>query len=129
LSVEKIRFVRANALEWNTTERFDVIVTHFFLDCFRRGELEPLIEKLACLAKPQAHWLIADFREPSSGIARIRARLILWSLYSFFRLTTGITADRIVPPDPFLSQHGFRLAERCESNRGLLYSDHWQRGG
>ena len=127
LSTENIEFVHANALEWKTRQRFDTIVTHFFLDCFRRDELELLVDKLAAFAEPIATWLIADFREPKSGIRRFRAQIILWSLYAFFRLTTGITANRIVPPDSFLITHGFQLRQRCESNLGLLYSDCWQR--
>jgi ubiquinone/menaquinone biosynthesis C-methylase UbiE len=127
LSTENIEFIHANALEWKPCERFDAIVTHFFLDCFGHDELGLLVDKLAGFAEPTSAWLIADFREPKSGIRRLRAQAILWSLYTFFRLATGITAKRIVPPDSLLAAHGFQLRQRRESNLGLLYSDWWQR--
>ena len=34
--------------------QYDLIVTHFFLDCFDETELEPLIARLANAASPQA---------------------------------------------------------------------------
>mgnify|MGYP002401140320 CR=1 FL=1 len=127
LSADNITFIHADALEWNTSERFDAVVTLFFLDCFRREQLEQLIPKLASLANAEATWLISDFREPPSGFRRLRARLILWSLYTFFRITTGIAADRIVPPDSLLEASGFRLHQRHLTDWDLLYSDCWKR--
>lgn len=107
--------------------RFDLIVTHFFLDCFRPGELEQLVQKIAAASADHARWLLADFRLPPHGWQRWRARAVLALMYSFFRLATGLSARRLTPPDGFLEAAGFQLARRHTANFGLAHSDLWLR--
>jgi SAM-dependent methyltransferase len=108
-------------------EGFDLIVTHFFLDCFRREELAELVAKIATSATADARWLLADFREPESGWRRWRGRAALALIYGFFRVATGLSASRLSPPDGFLETGGFRLASRRLANFGLIHSDLWAR--
>lgn len=125
----RVRFESADALAWPTTPgQFDLVVTHFFLDCFRREELSALVNKLAIAAAPDARWLLADFREPEAGWRRWRARVVLALLYAFFRIVTGLSASRLTPPDEFLARVGFRLTARRIANQGLVHSDLWERG-
>jgi ubiquinone/menaquinone biosynthesis C-methylase UbiE len=122
-----INFVCADALVWTPPEReFDLIVTHFFLDCFRREQVEALITKLARAAAPGANWLLADFQVAPAGLARLRSRLILWMLYRFFRVMTGLSARVLTTPDVFLQKNGFTLRERQVYDWGMLYSDWWR---
>ena len=124
----KIDFIHADALMWSPSDgNFDLIVTHFFLDCFRREQLESLIAKLARSAAPRASWLLADFQSAASGFHRYRSRLILWAMYRFFRVVTRLPATALVPPDVFLERNGFKLRERAVREWGLLRSDWWQR--
>lgn len=127
VSLDAIDFITADALDWNPPKTCDAIVTHFFLDCFRPDQLEALITKLSAAATPDADWLAADFQAPSDGLRRHRARLILWSMYAFFRFATRLPARRLTAPDHFLNANGFQLQERFESEWGLLHSDWWQR--
>src|SRR5579884_25684 len=69
----------ARALEFES-HGFDLIVTHFFLDCFDSPDLERLIARLQEVACPGALWLVSEFREPVWAAPLIRA------LYLFFRL-------------------------------------------
>jgi ubiquinone/menaquinone biosynthesis C-methylase UbiE len=118
----------ADALAWTPPERaFDLIVTHFFLDCFQREQVDALIAKLARAAVPEANWLLADFQSAPAGLRRHRSRVILWMLYRFFRLTTRLPARSLTPPDVFLRQNGFELRVRQVHDWGLLHSDWWQR--
>ena len=104
---------------------FDLIVTHFFLDCFRPEELAALVAKIAESAAEDAQWLLTDFREPESGWRRWRGRAALALMYGFFRVATGLSASRLTPPDPFFETAGFRLASRRLANFGLAHSDLW----
>ena len=126
----KMNFVHADALEWSPSDSgFDLIVTHFFLDCFRREQLESLIAKLARAAAPQASWLLADFQSAGGGVQRYRSQLILWTMYRFFRVVTRLPATALIAPDTYLEQNGFTLRERAVREWGLLHSDWWQRTG
>ncbi len=126
-SLDRIEFVCADALNWIPPDRYDALVTHFFLDCFPAPELESLVAKLSAAAVPQASWLVADFQVPDAGMQQVRARLILRSMYLFFRFATALQARTLTPPDSFLKANGFQLRNRAVSEWGLLHTDWWQR--
>ncbi len=121
-------FIHADVLNWTPESGgFDLIVTHFFLDCFTADELDVLVPRLADSAAPEAHWLLADFEIAPRGLARWRSRWIVALLYRFFRITCGLKADALVSPDPKLAGAGFRLERRMTSEWGLLKSECWHR--
>jgi ubiquinone/menaquinone biosynthesis C-methylase UbiE len=129
LGAERIQFLQADLLEWTPPAReFDLMASHFVLDCFRLEQLEGVVERLASGAAPGAHWLLSDFREPPSGPAKWRARLILQAMYLFFRWAAGLPAVRLTPPDLLLARSGFVLRDRRIFEWGLLHSDLWERG-
>ena len=124
----RVQFVQADALTWQPPrDKFDLVVTNFFLDCFRREELAALVARIAESATKDARWLLADFREPESGWRRWRGRAALALMYGFFRVATGLSASRLTPPDGFLETGGFHLASRRLANFGLVHSDLWAR--
>jgi ubiquinone/menaquinone biosynthesis C-methylase UbiE len=124
----KVKFLQADALRWlPPANSFDLIVTHFFLDCFAPGQLRELVAKLAQAATPQADWLLADFRVPCAGLRRRRAQVIHALMYAFFRVFTKLPARKLTPPDELLRAHGFALVQRRASEWGLLHSDRWSR--
>jgi hypothetical protein len=128
LSDSCVQFIHADLLQWTPpVQTYDLIITNYFLDCFRPDQLAQLIPRLAASATPNAHWLLADFQIPSAGFARLRSRLILWSLYVFFRVVTRLPAQQLTPPDTLLSAAGFTLHHRVETEWRLLHSDWWQR--
>lgn len=128
-SMGRIEFIQADILEWDSAAgEFDLIVTHFFLDCFAPEDLRKVVRKLAVAATASSRWLLSDFRVPQTGLMRQRARLIHGLMYVFFRNVTGLKARKLTPPDDFLQQQGFVLEERKTSEWGLLHSDCWRRG-
>jgi len=128
LNDERIEFVHADVSEWQAPPgNFDLVVTHFFLDCFRSDQLAHVIPRISTAAAPGARWLLADFREPASGVAKWRARGILRAMYFFFQRATRLPASRLTPPDAFLQENGFVLRKRSVFEWGLLHSDLWQR--
>ena len=121
-------FIHKDVLEWQPDNgSFDLIVTHFVLDCFSGTELSSVIRTLSQAAAQDAQWLIADFEIPNTTIARIRARLIVWLLYRFFRTLTRINASQLISPDLGLTDAGFALRQRATFDWGLLKSELWHR--
>jgi len=124
----RVRFVQADALDWRPENAvFDLVATHFFLDCFPEEQLGRLIPRLAAATTPNALWLVSDFRLPESGWRRWRAGIILRLLYLLFRVTTGLRASSLTPPDELLRESGFVLLERRLENLGFAHADLWRR--
>jgi ubiquinone/menaquinone biosynthesis C-methylase UbiE len=123
-----VTFIHADVLNWEPpAAAFDLIITHFFLDCFTLDELERIVPLIASLAGPNAHWIIADFQIAPSGWQRWRSIIIVGLLYVFFRATTGLSARQLTLPDAWLRNSGFTLLRRLETEWGLLKSEWWQR--
>ena len=106
---------------------YDLIVTHFFLDCFTDAELRPLVARLAAFATPDARWLVSDFRQPARGPAAWHARAWIGGLYAFFRVATGLRVRRLPNHAAALAAAGFRLEGETLARWGLLTSQLWRR--
>jgi ubiquinone/menaquinone biosynthesis C-methylase UbiE len=100
---------------------YDLIVTHFFLDCLSEDEAKSLIEKISASVKPDARWLISEFREPTMW-----TRAIVQILYLFFRITTGLRTRSLVDHHPLLTRAGFVLVREETERFGLLASELWR---
>lgn len=128
MTADRIEFIHADVLDWpHPPASSDLIVTNFFLDCFRAEQVAQIVTRLATAATPEANWLLADFQVPGAGWKRLRSRLIIGCLYMFFRVTTRLPAQQLTPPAPLLERAGFLLQRRIETEWGLLHSDWWQR--
>jgi SAM-dependent methyltransferase len=128
LDDSRVQFQQMDALHWiPPAEKFDLIATHFFLDCFRAEQLQRLVPHLAQSASADAIWLLTDFRVPAHGWRRARAIVNLAALYAFFKLSTALPASWLTPPDPFLKVAGFELMDRRLANFGFAHADLWRR--
>jgi ubiquinone/menaquinone biosynthesis C-methylase UbiE len=128
LETTRVEFIHADVLHWSPAAgNCDLVITNFFLDCFRAEQLEQIISRLATATMPGANWLIADFQTAATGLKRIRSRMILWSMYVFFRTMTRLPARKLTEPDSYLKRAGFTLHRRTETEWGLLHSDWWKR--
>jgi len=123
-----VEFQQTDALARSTQgKKYDLIATHFFLDCFEAAQLEQLIAEIAVEADEGAMWLISDFRVPENSWRRWRAQALLTGLYTFFHYATDLPAKKLTPPDDFLTKANFKLVERCIEDWGFAHADLWQR--
>jgi ubiquinone/menaquinone biosynthesis C-methylase UbiE len=117
----------ASALVFTPERSYDLIVTHFFLDCLTQTELDRLCARLGAHLEPGAMWLVSDFRIPE-GAMRWPAQAVVRLLYLAFRVLTGLHTSALPDHAAALTSAGFaRIAER-HSLAGLLTSELWRRG-
>ena len=127
LSIHKVEFVQADLRSWQPIGRsYDVIATHFCLDCLGGEDLDRSVRNLARLAHASTLWLVSDFQIPEGGPARWRARAIHWMMYRFFWLVSGLSISVLESPDPLLARQGFVLQKRRVFDWGLLYGALWR---
>jgi ubiquinone/menaquinone biosynthesis C-methylase UbiE len=128
VNAPQVHFTHANV--WDTAlaaGTYDLIVTHFFLDCFADAALCEVVEKAAAAATTDASWLLADFRLPKSGWRRFHASLWIRAMYLFFRLTSGLQTRRLDAPSPLLRESGFECVRQQQSRFGMIKSELWRR--
>jgi ubiquinone/menaquinone biosynthesis C-methylase UbiE len=123
-----VRFLQCDIREWTPVELYDLVVTHFVLDCFDAEDVKLVVEKLARISTEDATWLLADFQIPRTALARMHAKVWLRAMYIFFRTTAGLRTKELVDPTDPLSAQGFVCRSRELSRFGMLKSEMWLRG-
>jgi ubiquinone/menaquinone biosynthesis C-methylase UbiE len=108
-------------------DTYDLLVTHFFLDCFDEQSLAAVVAKLSRPAAPNAQWLIADFCEPAGDWRHMGRRFLIAFMYFFFRLVSAIEARHLVDYRPFLETAGFHLMETALPSDKMIRSERWER--
>jgi SAM-dependent methyltransferase len=125
--VTRLHFWRGDARIIELPRKYDVIVSHFFLDCFVEGDLELLVARVSNAACPKARWLVSEFCLPGTGIRRFGAGLLIKAMYWFFGIATGLEANRLHDYSALFSLHGFRRVRHVSARGGLLVSELWER--
>jgi len=115
---------QTSALTFTPNRTYDLVVTHFFLDCLTQPEVETLCTRLVPHLKPNALWLISDFRIPT-GPMRWSARILIRALYLAFRLLTGLRTSRLPDYVSALTSAGFERTAQHLSLGGLLTTELW----
>ncbi len=127
---ERVRFHQAEALAWllgRPAGTYDLVCTHFFLDCFTTVELGPLVAAITRQTQGHARWIVSEFCYPAGGVAGWAGRVFITSLYGFFRVVTALAVDRLSDYPDALQAAGFRCTEREIAAAGLLVSESWER--
>jgi SAM-dependent methyltransferase len=127
--ISRVTFLQHDITSWAPHDRYDLIVTHFLLDCFNTRQVGSIVARLAQAAAPNVTWLLADFRIPEAGFARNHALAWLAVMYRFFRAVARIDARELVDPSPFLRAEGFTLARQSLFRLRMVKSEVWRNIG
>ena len=106
-------------------ETFDVVASHFFLDCLTTTQVETLAGQVKLLLSPGARWIISEFRVPS-GIMRLPSLALVRLLYAAFRLLAKLRIQHLPDHRHVLQQSGFACTQRRHFLCGLLTAEEWQ---
>jgi Methyltransferase domain len=119
---------QTNALTFHPelTKKYDLVVTHFFIDCLTQTQLESLITQITPHLTPQAIWLISDFRIPPTGPMNLIGRIYIRSLYLTFRILTNLRVTALPDHTPPLTQSNFTRISQHHRLGGLLTTELWQ---
>jgi cyclopropane fatty-acyl-phospholipid synthase-like methyltransferase len=105
---------------------YDLVVSHFFFDCFTTQELAALIARIAPALAPDARWLVSDFAIPSPPLWTPAAKLLVCFLYFAFGLLTGLRLRHLPDYQSALKSAQFGLREVETALGGALRSELWQ---
>ena len=118
----------ADARHWHPEgdRRYDLIATHFFLDCLTTDEVKRLAAVVQTALLPGALWVVSEFAVPDGFFGRIAAGPLVSALYWAFGVLTGLRVRRLPEYRTVLTKSGFRLIESRNFLRGLLVSELWR---
>ncbi len=119
----RVQYFQADALTFPLPQaEYDLVVTHFFLDCFNPSDLAVLVHRISKSAQLESRWLISEFRQTAAW-----SRGLVRMLYLFFRATTGLRTTRLTDHHPLLTGCGFYVTKQQTARFGLLTSELWRR--
>ena len=123
----RLRTHQANGLTFTppTPQKYDLVVTHFFLDCLTQPELDILVTRITPNLAPGALWLLSDFRIPT-GSMRLPAKLFIRSLYLAFRIITGLRTTHLPDHATPLANAGLTRTAHHQLLAGVLSTELWQ---
>jgi SAM-dependent methyltransferase len=116
---------QTNALTCPLDGPYDLVVTHFFLDCLTQPDLETLINRIAPTLSPEALWLVSDFHIPT-GLMRLPAKILIRSLYLAFRILTNLRTTKLPDHATPLQHAGLNRIAHQHRLAGLLLTELWQ---
>jgi hypothetical protein len=122
---QRSRLHHSDALDWNPTGSYDLIVSHFFLDCFFPHQLEQLFDSVLPHALPGAQWVISEFAIPRNPFAAWFAGGIVRSLYRAFGWSTGLRVRVLPDYAASLIRRGWLPVHDRRYLAGLLCSQLW----
>ncbi len=122
----RIRTICADARSWQpAVPPYDLVVTHFFLDCLTSDEIQSLAATLRTNLMPGAQWLVSEFAVPNGLYGRFFAQPLIHALYWAFGQLTGLKAHKLPDYRKALHQSGFKLHRHQSRLGGLLVSELW----
>jgi SAM-dependent methyltransferase len=133
-NVARVRTHLAEARQWRPdlspdvvakNQPYDLIVTHFFLDCLTTEEVQSLASELRRAVAPSALWLVSEFAVPAGWFGRMLARPLISGLYLAFGWLTGLTVRTLPDYRSALGAAGFILLQRRTWLAGLLTAELW----
>jgi len=110
-----------------TGKDYDVVISHFFLDCLTDSDVIALIKRLLPSMKQDAMWLVSEFAVPEKGCRRLAARMLIRSLYCAFFVLTGLHVRHIPNYSRAFVNNGFHLVEKAAYLGGMLITEVWER--
>ena len=126
---DRVRVHQADARHWETGNApYDLIVTHFFLDCLTTDEVAAIAERLRPRTTDRTKWVVSEFAIPRGWFGKLIAWPMVKSLYLSFGLLTGLHVGSLPQHRDSLTQAGFVLEQKSTALGGLLVSELWAPG-
>ena len=106
---------------------FDLIVSHFFLDCLTSSEVAALAQRITSSSAPGALWVVSDFAVPRTRFGALVAKPVVSGLYLAFRWLTGLRIQALPDHEEGLTAAGWSLKSEWNWLNGMLLSQLWER--
>ena len=123
---DRVKICSTDARAWNPSRpEYDLVVSHFFLDCLSTEEIASLAAGVRACVLPNAEWVVSEFAVPPGFYGKFAARPLIAFLYYAFGWLTGLQIRSLPNYRAALGQAGFRLTRQRHFLGGLLVAEAW----
>ncbi|MEP2669994.1 MAG: methyltransferase domain-containing protein [Cyclobacteriaceae bacterium] len=98
-------------------QKFDVVITHFFVDMFTDMELRVLADKISGDLKDGGKWIVADFVNE-----KIWHWIFLKGMYLFFNIMGVLDLGFLSDWEQIIKEKGFKSSSVCSFYSGFIRS-------
>lgn len=109
-------FLNEDFVKWETAERFDAVLTPFFLDVLNPGEIPAVLQKITGLLRPGGSLHVMDF-QPSS----LWNNFLVSVMYRFFGILAGVKRSRLPAIHELVTEAGFECASYRPYLKGWIF--------
>ena len=120
LSLNSVVFVCGSYQDIPANEKFDLIVTPYFLDCFSKEELPLVMAKLHTQLTIEGTWFFTDFNIPEDSFRNFIFKNIIRLLYGIFNLFCDLGVNRLADFNKEFCRYDFTLLHEKYFLGGLL---------
>lgn len=125
-NADRVTVHAADARLWQIAgQPYDLVVTHFFLDCITTEEVRAMAKMVRAAVCDDAVWVVSEFAIPEGRYGRLVASPLVAVLYRAFGWLTGLAVRSLPEYANALGEAGFTLKERRTWLGGLLTSEVW----
>lgn len=103
---------------YEATEKFDLITTDYFLDLFRKEEVQQFVQKISNHLEPNGYWLYIDFCQNEATAWWWQTLRVI--MYRFFGLVAGVPGREIQNVRKIAGEIGLEIvAEKQMARHGI----------
>ncbi|MCZ4245289.1 class I SAM-dependent methyltransferase [Pedobacter punctiformis] len=106
----QVDFIHTGIEDFQSADKFDVILTPFLFDNFIESRATLVFEKLNSLLKVEGLWFLVDFTV-GDGNGRWWKSALLKLMYSFFKLIKIVEATALINMEPHFLVKGYQKIE------------------
>jgi ubiquinone/menaquinone biosynthesis C-methylase UbiE len=129
-NARRVQIHHADARTWTPANPpYDLVVTHFFLDCLTTDEVKDLAIRMRRYLTASTRWVVSEFAVPDSWFGWCVGRPLVTSLYLAFSILTGTRVFHLPDHRRALNHAGFALNVSQCSFATLLVSEMWTTKG
>lgn len=123
----RVTIYRSDVRDWIPEGvRYDLVATHFLLDCLTTEECYALAARLRDALSSSACWIVSEFAVPEGWFGRLIGHPLIWLLYRAFGVLTGLEIRTLPDHQAALRDAGFTLTRLHTRLGGLLASEMWR---
>ncbi|MEQ9468812.1 MAG: class I SAM-dependent methyltransferase [Ekhidna sp.] len=115
-SDQAINFIHKDFFEFETNQKYDMIICPFFLDCFNPESLYKALHKTKSLLSEEGKLIVSDFDQKGTG------KTLSCFMHLFFRVISNLQSKQLGAIHSEVIAGGFSMIEEEFFNQNMIFS-------